>query len=95
MYKFGWDPQKRVQNIKKHKIDFYAVEPVFSGPSISYIDDRQDYGEEREIIYGMIGIYVIVVVYTIRNGIYWIISARKANTYEADIFYQKIGERSS
>jgi len=95
MYKFGWNPKKRLINLKKHKIDFRAVEPVFCGPNLSFIDDREDYGEEREIIYGMIGIDVVAVVYTIRGDVHWIISARKADDNETNLFYQTLGESSA
>ncbi len=95
MYKFDWDPKKRTSNLKKHKIDFRGIEPVFYGPTVSFIDDREDYGEEREIIYGMIGIDVVVVVYTIRGDVHWIISARKADNNETDSFYQTLGETPS
>jgi uncharacterized protein len=92
MYKLDWDPKKRRDNLNKHKIDFRSVASVFYGPHISYIDDRFDYGEEREIAYGMIDAGVVVLVYTIRGDIHWIISARKAENHEIDLFFQTIGE---
>lgn len=95
MYKCDWDPKKRTSNLKKHKIDFRSIETVFYGPTVAFIDDREDYGEEREIIYGMIGVDVVVVVYTIRGDVYWIISARKADNNETDLFYQTLGETPS
>jgi len=94
MLTFDRDPAKRRSNLSKHKIDFRAVEPVFRGPNVSFIDDRFDYDEEREIAIGMIGVEIVVVVYTIRGDIHWIISARKANEHEANLFFQTIGEGS-
>ena len=91
MLTFDWDPAKRRSNLSKHKIDFRAGEPVFRGPNVSFIDDRFDYDEEREIAIGMIGVEIVVVVYT---NTHWIISARKANEHEANLFFQTIDEGS-
>lgn len=41
-----------------------------------------DYGEEREIILGMVAGEILLVVFTERLNAIRIISARKANKYE-------------
>ena len=45
-------------------------------------DHRWDYGEDRFQLYGMIDGRLFFLVYTVRNSITRIISARKANQRE-------------
>lgn len=45
-------------------------------------DDRRDYGERRCIAAGEIKSHMLIVVFTIRNSVFRIISARKANSRE-------------
>lgn len=46
------------------------------------IDDRVEYGKERVIAYGMVGVRLYVAVYTMRGDTYRIISVRKATKVE-------------
>ena len=46
---FEWDEAKNRSNLLKHGLDFGDAEKVFAGPSITFVDDRFDYGEERLI----------------------------------------------
>lgn len=46
------------------------------------IDDRQDYGEIRIKAIGEIDGIILVVIYTDREDVRWIISARIANKKE-------------
>jgi len=52
--KFEWDEKKRQTNIIKHRIDFADAIELFKGPSLILEDNRQDYGEERYIAFGII-----------------------------------------
>ncbi len=80
---FEWDDVKNQTNIEKHGVQFKDAVRIFDGFTVGFIDDRNDYGEVREISIGMIDdIAVIVVVHTDRNGICRIISARQANRKE-------------
>jgi uncharacterized protein len=49
---FDWDEDKRKANLRKHGIDFIGIEKVFEGRTITLIDDRFDYGEERYLTIG-------------------------------------------
>ena len=89
---FVWDPKKNRENIRKHGIDFRDAIELFNHPMLVQLDTRQDYGEDRWLGIGLLKNTVVVVVYiewedeeTIR-----IISARKATTYEADQYYQRL-----
>ena len=87
---FEWDEQKNKANIEKHDIDFQDAVLLFESPIIARIDDRQDYGEKRWIALGRIKETICVVVYTLRKSKIRIISLRKANKSEREIYHEKI-----
>ena len=88
---FEWDDDKDRVNRKKHGISFDEAKHAFDGPVLIRIDDREDYGEIREISMGsLLGHVVIVVVHTDRAGKTRIISARKANRKERQVYYDSI-----
>jgi hypothetical protein len=84
--RYGWDEAKRRGNIRQHGVDFTAVERFEWTWAIRTIDDREDYGELREVAFGPIGVVLHALVYTTRedaNGeLIWVISLRKANAEE-------------
>jgi len=80
---FEWDEEKDAENQKKHKISFAEAVLIFQGPILTSIDDKEDYGEVRELSIGLIGsATVIVVSHTDRDDVTRIISARKAEKPE-------------
>ncbi len=88
---FEWDEDKNRANIVKHGISFEDAARIFQGPVLSWIDDHEDYGEEREISIGMIGgIAVLTVTHTDRNGAIRIISARPASREEKERYEQTL-----
>jgi uncharacterized protein len=88
---FEWDEEKNAANIKNHRIDFLDAALIFENPTLEAIDDRADYGEVRYIAFGLSGETVLQVVYTWRGeNIIRIISARKANRYDAEKYYREI-----
>ncbi len=42
--RFEWDETKNAENRRKHKIDFADVPSMFSGPMLTKLDNRQNYG---------------------------------------------------
>jgi uncharacterized DUF497 family protein len=81
---FEWDRKKAARNETNHGIGFEVAREVFDDPySIERADSREDYGEDRYNITGMIKGQLITVTYTIRGGGIWVISARGAEPYEA------------
>ena len=83
--RYEWDDEKNEANGQKHGITFDRVMAVFADPDrLTVRDDRQDYGETREITLGMIESRLFYVVTTEREGgaVTRIISARKANSRE-------------
>ncbi len=89
---FEWDENKRLANIRKHRIDFIDVEAVFEGDTVTVEDDRFDYGEERFITFGLLEGRVIAVVHTERDNLIRIISARKATKNEEIRYFQQIAD---
>lgn len=79
---FEWDPNKAETNRKKHGIDFADAVIVLEDPQ-AITDDDPDHEEARHITIGMDASgRVLVVVYTWREDVIRIISARKATNYE-------------
>jgi uncharacterized DUF497 family protein len=49
---YEWDEAKNSSNFAKHGLDFADAEQVLTGPCVTFVDDRFDYGEERLITFG-------------------------------------------
>jgi hypothetical protein len=47
-----WDESKNSANREKHGLAFEDVHLVFEGPTVTFLDDRRDYGEVRYITMG-------------------------------------------
>lgn len=87
--KFEWDENKNQSNFEKHGIYFEEAVEVFKSDCLTWIDDRKDYGETREITIGEINKHIVLVlVHTDRFGTIRIISARKANERERRKYYE-------
>lgn len=76
--KFEWDESKNESNKASHGIDFHAATEVFRPGRLEVEDKRYHYGENRFKIIGKIGAEEVVVIYTMRDEVYRIISARPA-----------------
>ena len=87
---FEWDNQKEKSNLEKHSISFNDAKKVFESVRFILVDTRMDYGEERIVTTGLIDKRLCVVVYTKRNDIIRIISARRANEREQRRYYEQI-----
>ena len=86
---FEWDDAKAAANLEKHGIAFEEAARIFNGPVLTRIDDREEYGERREISLGRLAQEVIlVVVHTDRNGVTRIISARLASRAERKLYHE-------
>ena len=42
-----WDEPKRLENIRKHGIDWALLDDVFDAPLLTVEDDREVYGERN------------------------------------------------
>lgn len=80
---FEWDAAKDAANIAKHGVSFDQARRIFDGPVLTVRDERQDYGEVRDISIGMAdAAATLTVVHTMRGGKTRIISARPASQRE-------------
>ena len=86
---FEWDEKKNSGNVRKHGISFEQAARIFDGPVLTWTDDREDYGEVRQVSIGKLGgIAIVAVVHTDRRGVTRIISARAASRAERR-FYEE------
>jgi uncharacterized DUF497 family protein len=86
---FEWDEVKRQSNLRKHGVDFTDVLEFNWEAASATLDDRFDYGEEREIALGMYRGRVHVVIYTRRGARKRVISFRKATRREAQTYEEE------
>ena len=89
--KFTWDEVKRQANLAKHGLDFADARKVFAGPMVLFEDGRRDYGEQRMIGIGLLKSLVVLIVHVESDDHIRIISMRKADRDETDIYYQNAG----
>ena len=87
---FEWDENKRLSNLRKHGIDFRDVRFVFDGDTVMVNDDRDGYGENRFITFGLLQGRIVAIVHTDRQNCTRIISARKASKYEQQLFFEQL-----
>ena len=73
-------------------MDFADAEQVLSGPCVTFVDDRFDYGEERLITLGLLVGRVVVIAHAPRGDTTRNISMRKANRREQKIYEKRLAE---
>jgi uncharacterized protein len=84
---FEWDDAKAASNLVKHGIGFDAAKAVFRDPfAVEFEDRTAEYGEIRLKIIGMAGGHLLSVIYTERQERIRMISARKADRTERQIY---------
>jgi uncharacterized DUF497 family protein len=88
---YEWDKTKNRRNFVKHGLKFEDAEQVFSGPCVTFEDDRFDYGEQRLVTLGLLVGRVVVIAHVPRDDGTRIISMRKGNRREQEIFQKRLG----
>jgi hypothetical protein len=84
---FEWDQNKSKKCFTERGFDFAYAAHAFLDPNrIAQKDSRYDYGETRYQLISKIEGRVFVVIYTMRNNVIRIISARKANKREVKYY---------
>ena len=83
---FEWGDEKYATNLRDHAIAFEAIRGFNWNTAQIFADDRQDYGEERQIARGMIGERLHVAVFVLRGDATRLISLRKANRRELALY---------
>ena len=65
--KFEFDAKKRRETLLHRGLDLADADEVFAGNTLTVIDDRKDYGEERFITIGLPVERMVVLVWTPRG----------------------------
>jgi uncharacterized DUF497 family protein len=86
------DADKSERCYEERGFDFDRAAKIFEGDSLEWEDRRRDYGEPRFVTLGQVDDEILVVVWTPRDNMRRIISARPASRQERESFY---GEREA
>ena len=89
--RYLWDEAKRQANLAKHGLDFADAPRVFAGPMVLFEDRRADYGEQRMIGIGLLDCLVLLIVHVESDETIRLISMRKADSDETDLYYRNAG----
>ena len=71
-------------------MDFADAGLVFAGPTFTFEDDREDYGEERWVTFGLLHGQVVVIVHTETEDEIRVISMRAAERDEQLLFFRNL-----
>ena len=85
---FEWDQAKSDKNFAERGFDFEYACRIFDGDILEWDDTRRDYGERRVIAIGEVEEEVYVIVYTPREQVRRIISARPASRRERNAYHK-------
>ena len=92
---FEWDDAKAAANLAKHKISFETARRAFSDIfAVEREDDTEDYVEPRFSLLGMVDGKMIFVAFTMRRGVYRIISARGAEPHERRLYHEENSDQA-
>lgn len=86
-----FDQSKRERTLIERGLDFADAPTVFAGEHKTVEDDRKEYGEKRFITIGHLLGRMVVLVWTLREGVRRIISMRKANDREQEAYKDELG----
>jgi uncharacterized DUF497 family protein len=89
--RYEWDEAKNRTNLAKHGLSFEDADQVFSGPCVTFEDDRSDYGEQRLITLGLLAGRLVVIAHSPCDEGTRIISMRKGNRRERKIYQERLG----
>ena len=91
--RFEWDPAKNAKNIKLHKVSFDEASTVFLDEGGLLIEDPDHSDEEdRFVVLGLSSSLRILLVchcYRAEGGLIRIISARKADRQERQVYLRR------
>ena len=84
---FEWDEEKNRINKRKHNISFETAEKVFADENrVEWLDEYHSDDEDCYITVGKVN-EILFVVYTEREDVTRLISARRANKQERKKYY--------
>lgn len=83
---FEWDEAKSETNRRVRGFDFRVASLIFESLTVEWCDIRRPWGEVRTVAVGMVEGRVRTVIYTDRDGMRRIISARRARKKEEELW---------
>lgn len=83
---FDCHDAKHDRNLRERGFGFDFAALIFDGRVLSRVDERREYGETRVRAISEVDGTVLVVFYTDRDEVRWIISVRKANRKESALW---------
>ena len=83
---FEWDEDKSERNFRDRGFDYGFAAQIFEGPVFEWCDIRKNWREIRVVAVGSIDGIIFTVIYTDRNNIRRIISARRARKKEIELW---------
>ena len=87
---FTWDEAKRLENLRKHGLDFADAERVFAGEVFRREDVRYAYDEQRMIAIVLLDAVTVLFVHVEDEKTIRIISMRRADKHETKIYFDYI-----
>jgi uncharacterized DUF497 family protein len=89
--RYTWDERKRQTKLLKHGLDFADAEKVFNSPLVLIEDPRAGYSKQRMIGIGLLDFLVVLIVHVESDEEIRIISMRKADSDETDLYFKNAG----
>jgi uncharacterized protein len=89
--KIEFDPAKRALTFETRGVDMEDAPLIFAADNITFEDGRKDYGERRMTTVGILRNRMIILVWTQRGRARRIISMRKANDREKELYGKRLG----
>lgn len=87
---FEWDDRKAARNWTEHGISFEAARLAFDDAfGVAREDTRENYGEDRFNLLGMVKDRLMHVTFTYRGERIRIISARGAEPHEQRLYHEE------
>jgi hypothetical protein len=83
---FEWDEAKSEKNRRERGFGFEVAALVFEGAVLEWCDIRDEWGESRVVAIGSAENRILAVIYTDRDGVRRIISARRARDKEEELW---------
>jgi uncharacterized protein len=87
-----FDPQKRQTTLRDRGLDFSDAKIAFAGLTLTVQDMRRDYGEVRFQTVGLLAGRMVMIVWTPRGEVRHIISMRKCNDREKEIYQKRFDQ---
>ncbi len=85
-----WDDAKAIANVERHGVTFEAAREAFKDPfALDWLDESEDYGEDRFAFIGMAENRLLFVAYTMRGESIRMISARLAEPFERRRYHEE------